>query len=91
MATSYEMLILSYCYMAYFLATWLTCCVMVKLFRYYLMAYVLRSGLLGHILDELYDDITSSYLSRLIWLLWGLYARLVYIDMHAYLRVYGLD
>ena len=59
---------------------------MVKLFRYYLMAYVLRSGLLGHILDELYDDITSSYLSRLIWLLWGLCARLDYIDMHAYLR-----
>ena len=62
----------------------------------YLLCYgeiiaLLRSGLLGHILDELYDDITSSYLSRLIWLLWGRYARLVYIDMHAYLRVYGLD
>ena len=63
MATSYEMLILSYCCMAYLLATWLTCCVMVKLFRYYLMAYVLRSGLLGHILDELNDDITSCGLS----------------------------
>ena len=65
MATSYEMLILSYCYMAYLLATWLTCCVMVKLFSYYLMACVLRSGLVGHILDELYDGHRSYCLGIL--------------------------